>query len=445
MAAPGIDRGGGSTEPRTSEGLGLADAFAERGGVGSTEPRKSEGAGLAGAFAERVDRYAKLAVGVGANVQPGQLVDVIARVEHAEVARAVAREAYRAGAAYVDVHYSDQHIRRALIEGAPDEMLSWTPPWLLERARHISDERAAVVALTGDAEPDLLADLPGERVGRARMLELAEENNRQVNEQLNNWTVVGVPNPGWARQMFGEPDVERLWQAVEFCVRLDEPDPVAAWREHVARIGRRASALNELRLDSIRFQGPGTDLTVGLLAQSRWQGVESKTAQGLPFVANMPTEEVFTTPDSRRTEGHVRATRPLSLYGRIVRGLEVRFEGGRIAHVQADEGADVIRGQLATDERAALLGEVALVDGTSRVGRTGLTFLDTLFDENATCHVAYGSAYTEAVDGKPGEGVNSSTVHTDFMVGGPEIAVDGVAADGTIVPLLREDVWQLDG
>jgi aminopeptidase len=392
---------------------------------------------------DRAARYAELAVRVGANVQPGQLVDVIARIEHAEIARAVTRVAYEAGARYVDVYYSDQHLRRALIEGAPDDVLSWTPPWLLERAREVGDERAAVIALTGDAEPDLLADLDGDRVGRARMKELAEENTRQINEQLNNWTVIGVPNEGWARQMFGEPDLERLWRAVEHCVRLDEDDPVAAWRGHVAKIGRRANLLNDMRLDAIHFRGPGTDLTVGLLPESRWQGVESRTAEGLPYVANMPTEEVFTTPDSRRTEGFVRSTRPLALYGRIVQGLEVRFEGGRIVDVQAGEGADVIHGQLASDETAAFLGEVALVDGTSRIGETGLTFFDTLFDENATCHVAYGSAYAEAVEGNPDEGVNVSTVHTDFMVGGPEVDVDAVLADGTVVPLLRNDVWQL--
>jgi aminopeptidase len=395
-------------------------------------------------MSDRVKRYAELAVQVGANVQPGQLVEVVARVEHAEVARAVTRAAYEAGARYVDMLYTDQHIRRALIEGAPDDALSWTPPWLLERAKQIGDERAAVIALTGDAEPDLLSDLPGERVGRARMLELAEENSRQINEQLNNWTVVGVPNEGWATQMFGEPDLERLWKVVEFCVRLDMDDPVAAWREHVQRIGRRAAVLNELRIDAIHFRGPGTDLQVGLLPESRWQGVESETAQGLPYVANMPTEEVFTTPDARRTEGHVRSTRPLALYGRIVRGLEVRFEGGRIVDVQADEGEDVIQGQLTTDDSAGFLGEVALVDGTSRIGETGLTFFETLFDENATCHVAYGSAYAEAVEGEPGDGVNVSTVHTDFMVGGPEVDVDAVLPDGTVVPLLRDDVWQLE-
>ena len=395
------------------------------------------------ARASRAAHYAELVVRVGANVQPGQLVDVVARVEHAEIARAVTRAAYEAGARYVDVYYSDQHLRRALIEGAPDDVLSWTPPWLMKRARAVGDERAAVVALTGDAEPDLLADLPGERVGKARMLDLAQENTRLINEQLNNWTVVGVPNEGWASQVFGEPDLERLWRAVEYCVRLDEDDPVAAWRAHVGKIGRRAKLLNDMRIDAIHFRGPGTDLTVGLLPESRWQGVESETALGLPYVANMPTEEVFTTPDARRTEGFVRSTRPLALYGRVVKGLEVRFEGGRIVAVQADEGADVIHGQLASDETAAFLGEIALVDGTSRIGQTGLTFFETLFDENATCHVAYGSAYAEAVEGEPGEGVNVSTVHTDFMVGGPEVDVDAVLQNGDVDPLLRDDVWQL--
>ncbi|MFL5953189.1 MAG: aminopeptidase [Gaiellaceae bacterium] len=392
----------------------------------------------------RIDRYAELAVRVGANVQSGQLVDVLARVEHAPVARAITREAYKAGARYVDVYYSDQHIRRALIEGAADDVLSWTPPWLLERAKEVGDERAAVIALTGDAEPNLLADLPGERVGKARMLELAEESNRQVTEQLNNWTVIGVPNEGWARQMFGEPDLDRLWELVEYAVRLDESDPVAAWRGHVARIGARARGLDDLGIDEIHFKGPGTDLRVGLLPESRWQGCESVTAEGIPYVANMPTEEVFTTPDMRRAEGFVRSTRPLSLYGRVVKGLEMRFEGGKIVDVRAEEGAEVITGQLETDETASSLGEIALVDGTSRIGKTGLTFFDTLFDENATCHVAYGGAYAEAVEGGVIEGVNTSNVHTDFMVGGPEVDVDALLRDGTVVPLLRNDVWQLE-
>ncbi|HEY0417010.1 MAG TPA: aminopeptidase [Gaiellaceae bacterium] len=391
----------------------------------------------------RLERYAELVVRVGANVQPGQLVDVVGRIEHAPVVREVVRAAYRAGARYVDVAYSDQHVRRALIEFGADDMLSWTPPWLLRRERDLGSEHAAVVALTGEAEPELLNDLPAERVGRTRMVELGEESTRLVNERANNWVVVGVPNAGWATQMFGEPDVERLWELVEFCVRLDEDDPVAAWRDHVRRLAVRARALNELRIDRLVFRGPGTDLSVGLLPESRWQGCETTTAAGIPYVANMPTEEVFTTPDARRTEGTARSTQPLSLNGQIVKGLEVRFEAGRIVDVRADAGAGVVQAQLESDERAPYLGEVSLVDGTSRIGRTGEIFFDTLFDENAACHVAYGSAYAEAVEGGVIDGVNVSTVHTDFMIGSADVEVDAVTRDGSVVPLLRRNEWQL--
>lgn len=393
---------------------------------------------------QRLERYAELAVRVGANVQPGQLVEIGGLVEHAPLVRALARASYRAGARFVEASYGDGHVRRARIQHAPEETLSMTPPWLLERERILGRERGAAIGITGDPEPDLLADLPGERVGKARMIELAEESMKQVNERTVNWTGIAFPNEGWARAVFGEPDVERLWDAVAYAVRLDEEDPVAAWREHVKRLERRVAALNSLRVDALRFRGPGTDLTVGLLEQSVWRGPRSETAWGIEHVANMPTEEVFTTPDARRTEGHARATRPLVLYGNVVRGLEVRFEGGRIVDVSAESGADVLRAQLATDERAARLGEVALVDGTSRVGQQGITFFDTLFDENTTCHVAYGAAYAEAVEGEPpADGFNVSTVHTDFMIGGPEVEVDAVTKEGREVPLLRDDVWQL--
>jgi len=396
----------------------------------------------AGLDLDRIDRYADLIVQVGANVQPGQVVEVIARIEHAHVARAVARAAYRAGATYVDVGYSDQHIRRAMIEHAAEDVLSWTPPWLLERAKHFGDVNAAIVALVGDAEPELLADLPGDRVGMARMKALAEEMTHQTNEGLNNWVVTGVPNAGLATQLFGKPDVDALWDLVEFCVRLDEDDPVAAWRAHVEKLAARAALLNDMRIDTLRYRGPGTELTVGLLPESRWQGCESTSSTGVNYVANMPTEEVFTTPDRRRTEGTVRSTQPLVLAGQIVKGLEVSFENGRIVDVRAEEGASVIEGELTSDESAPFLGEVALVDGTSRVGQTGRVFYETLFDENASCHVAYGSAYAEAVEGGVIDGVNVSSVHTDFMIGGVEVEVDAVCHDGTVVPLLRDNIWQ---
>jgi aminopeptidase len=388
-------------------------------------------------------RYAELAVRVGANVEEGQLVQVIGRVEHAELVRAIARAAYEAGARYVDAAYSDQYVRRAMIEHASDEVLQWTPPWALTRLRDLGESHGALIGITGDPTPELLADLDGERVGKARPLELAQESVRQLNEMLNNWTGVAFPTEGWAKQVFGEPDLPRLWDAVAYCVRLDEEDPVAAWEEHMTRLEGRTNALNDLGVDAVRFHGPGTDLTIGLLGQSRWGAARFTTSWGRKHVPNMPTEEVFTTPDARRTEGVVRSTRPLALNGQIVRGLELRFEQGRCVSVAAESGADVVRGQMELDDAAHFLGEVALVDGSSRVGKTGLTFFDTLFDENATCHIAYGVGVAFGVEGEPGEGFNVSSVHTDFMIGGPEVEVDAVARDGRVVPLIRDDVWQL--
>ncbi len=393
---------------------------------------------------DRLERYAELAVRVGANVASGQLVGVYGLVEHAPFMRALARAAYTAGARYVSVEYTDNHVRRAMIELGPDAALTWTPPWLLAQMRQLGEEHGALIGVTGDPEPHLLAGLDGERVGRTRMVELGKEGLRQLNEKLVNWTGVAYPTEGWAEAVFGEPDVERLWQAVSFCARLDEPDPVTAWNQHMERLERRAAGLNALELDAVRFRGPGTDLLVGLMSRSRFGAARFETAWGRKHVPNMPTEEVFTTPDRRRTEGTVRSTRPLNLLGTVVQDLEVRFEGGRAVDVRASAGADVVRGQMATDEAACYVGELALVDGTSRVGQTGLTFGDTLFDENATCHIAYGSGIAFGVEGEPGgEGFNVSAIHTDFMVGGPEVDVEGLRRDGTAIPILRNDEWQL--
>jgi aminopeptidase len=399
----------------------------------------------------RLDRYADLAVRVGANVAEGQLVDVWGMVEHAPLMRAVTRASYAAGARFVDVHYVDQHVRRAMIELGSDDILTWTPPWLLERARLMGREHAAAIVVTGDPEPELLSDLDGERVGRTRMRELSEENLRQTNERLVNWTIVAFPTEGWAKTIFGEPDIERLWDHVAFAVRLDEPDPVAAWRAHMDELDARAAQLNDLELDAVRFRGPGTDLTVGLLPESAWFSAAFETSWGREHIPNMPTEEVYTSPDFRRTEGVVRSTMPLAVGGTIVRDLELRFEGGRAVDVRASTGADVIRGQLATDDGAAFLGELALVDGGSRVGQTGLTFFDTLFDENASCHIAYGDAIVSAVRGAEGlapdelraRGINHSAIHTDFMIGGPEVEVDGLGRAGTEIEIMRGNRWLL--
>lgn len=399
---------------------------------------------MTGGFHERL---ADLVVEHGANVQPGQVVAISSEVGKEELTRAIARSAYRRGARFVDVSWFDVHVKRARIEHADPETLSFVPPWYGARLLALGEERAAAIALTGPVAPGLLDDLDPALVGRDRLPQLAE-TVKLVNERLVNWTAVPCPTAGWARLV--HPGLEpadalaRLEEQIAHVCRLDEDDPVAAWEARLQALTSAGRRLQDSRLDALHLEGPGTDLRIGLLPGTRWLSGAFETAGGIRHVPNVPTEETFTSPDPERVDGVVRSTRPLVLAGgTIVRDLEVRFEGGRAVGIEAATAAEAVRALCARDEGAARLGEVALVDGQGRIGPLDTVFFDTLLDENATSHIALGAGFPFAVEGEARARVNHSEVHLDFMVGGDDVAVTGITAAGERVPVLRGGSWGL--
>jgi aminopeptidase len=402
--------------------------------------------------ADRLDRYAELVVRIGLNVQPGQVVRISADLSHAPVARAVVEQAYLAGASRVSVDYTDDHVRRSTLQHAPMATLTGHEPWQVERLHDWEREGAALLTLTGNPDPHVFDGIDPQRLAAVPM-ELAMESRKLTLGGGVVWCIVAAPNPGWATQVFGEPDEERLWAAVSIAMRLDEPDVVEAWRAHRARLQARSVALEDLDLDSVRYHGDGTDLTVGIIPGARWVSGSLTTRTGVEFMPNLPTEEVFTSPDRSRADGVIALTRPLVMPGAgvLVEDLVVHFEAGRITDVSASTGVEAVRAQLDSDEGARSLGEVSLVDGSSRVRAAGLVFHDTLYDENAGCHVAWGQGFPFALsdgielsgDELFARGINTSSVHTDVVVGGPGVHVEGRTRDGAVVPIITDDAWVL--
>jgi aminopeptidase len=396
---------------------------------------------------DRVDRLAELAVTVGANMQPGQILTILAETGQEEMVRAVADQAYRRGARFVDPWYFDPHVKRARIEHADEETLDFVPSWHGFRVLERGNQRCAHVSIAGAVEPDVFDDLDPARLGRD-VLPRVKESSKVIGDRTSNWTIVPYPTVGWARQVYPEHDdaaaLERMWEELAHVCRLDDDDPVAAWQERLDATAAAAERLNARRFDALHYEGPGTDLTIGLLPSSIWANASFVTVDGIRHLANIPTEEVFTSPDPERAEGVVRATKPLIFSdGSRVDGLTVRFEGGRAVQIDAERGVENLRTRAASDEGGARLGEVALVDREGRIGPLGTLFQNTLLDENAASHIALGHGFPFAVGEADVHRVNQSGIHEDFMIGSDEVVVTGITRDGERVPVLRGGAWQI--
>ena len=394
-------------------------------------------------------RYADLIVSVGANVQPDQVLSVEALPEAQPLVAEIARAAYARGARYVDALYFDPAVKRIRAERAPDGTLDWVPPWIGRRILDLGDLDAARAVLVPVVPPGLLDGVDPARAGLDR-LPTVPEIFKVIDERSVAWTLSPFPTRRWARTVYPElhaaEALERLWEDIVHVCRLDEPDPAAAWIERIDEIWQVANRLDALDLDQLHFSGPGTDLTVGLLPSSRFakEGGASHTRTGVRHMPNIPTEEVYTTPDPERTEGVVVATKPLDVAGSLVTGLRIRFEGGRAVEIEADANAEALRGRCAADAGASRLGEVALVDRESRIGKLGRTFYTTLLDENAASHLALGDAYSSPVaDPADVERINASGVHIDFMIGSDEVEATGITKSGTRVTIMRDGAWQI--
>ena len=392
-------------------------------------------------------RLADLVVGFGANVQQDQIVAIGCEPGKEYLVRALAASAYRHGAKFVDIGWFDPHVKRARIEHARADTLDFVPTWYGERVLALGDQRAARVALSGPSAPGLMADLDPALVGKDR-LPTVREGIKVVNDRTTNWTISPCPTQVWADLVFPELDdgdrLARLERELLHVLRLDEDDPIAAWRARADTLVLSAERMSERSFDALHYEGPGTDLTIGLIPSARWEAARFHTVDGIEHMPNLPTEEVFTTPDPERTEGTVTATKPLVLTdGTVVRDLVVRFEAGRVAEMRASEGGETLATIARTDDGAGRLGEVALVDREGRIGELGTIFYDTLLDENAASHIALGQGFPFLLDDGDQSRSNTSEIHIDFMIGSNDLSVTGITADGERVPVLVDGRWQI--
>lgn len=406
-------------------------------------------------FEHQLDKYAQVILQVGLDLQPGdRLLIRLVPLELASLVHAIARRAYQSGARLVHVTWEDQHLERIRLQYAPPDTFEEYPEWRAAAAITNAQEGGPALALyvpipglNDDMDPANVATLS--RVFRQHHKPYYDTNG-------NRWSMAIGPVPGWSEQVF--PGVspqeaeQRMWDALFKICRVTEDDPIAAWREHSNSLAAWAKYMTDKQYDALKYTGPGTDLTVGLAAGHIWKGGAATSGDGRPFVANVPTEEIFTLPDKRRVDGVVTATKPLNYAGSLIDGFSITFREGRAVEVSASSREDVLREMVAADEGAARLGEVALVPHSSPISQSGLLFMNTLLDENASSHLALGSGYRATIEGGTemseeefdAAGGNTSVIHTDFMVGSDQMDVDGLFKDGSEEPVMRGGEWTFE-
>jgi aminopeptidase len=405
-------------------------------------------------FQEKLDKYAALAVEIGVNVQKGQTLVITAPISAVEFVRKISKKAYDVGAKHIAIDWQDDELTRMKFELAPEEAFTEFPYWMTRGKNELAEDGAAFLHIDSK-NPDLLTGIPQERIQnstKAASSALKPFRNRMMSDK-NCWSILAMPTQAWADKVF--PDLEEgkrmdaLWDAIFQATRIDKENPVEEWRNHTNTLDSKAAFLNEHKFKALHYTAPGTDLTVELAKDHIWVSAGSINENGTEFIANMPTEEVFTANAKTGVNGVVTSTKPLSYAGNLIESFTLTFENGKIVDFTAEKGYETLKKLLETDEGSAYLGEVALVPHNSPISNTDLIFFNTLFDENASNHFALGKAYPFCVEGGKNmneeevvaHGLNESLSHVDFMVGSAEMNIDGVTEDGNRVPVFRNGSW----
>lgn len=405
-------------------------------------------------FQKNLEKYAALAVQVGVNVQKGQTLVINAAIETAEFIRLVVKKAYEVGAKNVVVNWNDDTISRLKYDLAPDEAFHEYPMWRAKEIEELAEEGAAFMSVVSSS-PDLLKGVDSSRIANFQKVagKALEKYRQYIQSDKVSWTVIAAPSKDWAAKVFPDaaPDeqVPLLWEAIFKATRVDTADPVAVWKKHDETLHEKVNYLNQKHYKKLHYKAPGTDLTIELPEKHLWAGAGSVNQKGHEFMANMPTEEVFTVPQKDGVNGYISSTKPLSFAGNIIDEFTITFENGRIVDTKAKEGAEILKQLVETDEGSHYLGEVALVPHSSPISQANILFYNTLFDENASNHLAIGSAYAFCIEGGKEmsqeelakHGLNSSITHVDFMVGSAEMDIDGITEDGKSEPVFRNGEW----